>query len=98
MDDAKVSARYGILYSQLSVKETPDVLKIIYTIAIVLACLPELDGKMLLLKTAGHRTYRHQAGVDCEIPSSRLAFTQLGSIVPAIAGERSTKVISSCEL
>lgn len=56
MDDAKASARYGILYSQLFVKEIPDVLKIICTIAIALACLPELDGEMLLLKTAGHRT------------------------------------------
>lgn len=56
MDDAKASARHEILYSQLFVKETPDVLKIIYTTAIALACLPKLDGKMLLLKTAGHRT------------------------------------------
>lgn len=54
--DYAARTRYGILYSQLFVKETPDVHKIIYTLAIALDCLPELDGTMLLQEMTGHRT------------------------------------------
>lgn len=76
LSNKKPSGRHGILPFVLLVRGIPESTLRIKISAIPLGCSPELDLKILLLKTTyfGHRILKNQAGTDLEALSLLLRF------------------------